>query len=550
MAPLNPAFVRYVASGGSAPSRAPSNLRSPGIIPPPIDLSHLGQPRIGLRQPRAVLRATSYPATYDLRTTGRLGPAEDQGLTGCCWDFAAMDALESSLVPGNPQDFSEDNLALASGFDRDSDPYNKGGNASVATAYLARWGGPMSAAAEPFGSGSVPAGLSPLVHVQNVLYLPLRTSGVGLDNDAIKWGLMNHGAVDTDMLFDGSSYDETHNCYYYSVPGAVNHAVDIVGWDDSFSRYNFSSLPAMPPADGAFIVRNSWGPGFGDAGYFYISYYDAVLGTEENTVFCGAEPTSNYSQIYQYDPLGWTGACAYPGSDTAWFGNQFTAASSGWLSAVAFYAPEAGSSYEVYRSDTPGSMPYGSGPGTIDVAGYHTIPVSPPVWIPAGRQFFVSARLTAPGGSPPIALEAPIPSYSSAAVSSAGESFVSSDGSAWDDLQSLGGFGDCSVCVKAFMTGPKSTRFSTPGVRKPVTVSRGMYVSARLYGAPGRSRVAVQVYNRGWKTRVWAYTSGGLLRKTLRLTTRDRGRRKVRVYYAGGAGYRASASKYVLVAIR
>jgi C1A family cysteine protease len=56
----------------------------------------------------------------------------------------------------------------------------------------------------------------------------------------------------------------------------INHGVSIVGWDDSFSRENFP-VSNQPDGDGAWIVRNSWGPGWGDGGYFYMSY-DTSLG--------------------------------------------------------------------------------------------------------------------------------------------------------------------------------------------------------------------------------------------------------------------------------
>jgi C1A family cysteine protease len=56
-------------------------------------------------------------------------------------------------------------------------------------------------------------------------------------------------------------------------------------------------------ANGAFIVKNSWGPGWGDGGYFYISYEDSNCGYE-NAGFYSAESTTNYYYIYQYDPLG------------------------------------------------------------------------------------------------------------------------------------------------------------------------------------------------------------------------------------------------------
>jgi len=60
-----------------------------------------------------------------------------------------------------------------------------------------------------------------------------------------------------------------------------NHAVTVVGWDDSFPASAFRE-GHQPPEDGAWIVKNSWGTDWGKDGYFWLSYYDQSLGGIES----------------------------------------------------------------------------------------------------------------------------------------------------------------------------------------------------------------------------------------------------------------------------
>ena len=87
---------------------------------------------------------------------------------------------------------------------------------------------------------------------------------------------------------------ETYAHYIPEYMGA-NHVVCIVGWDDNYSRENFNPL-YQPPADGAWIAKNSWGArtdpddadsgwGVDGSGYFYLSYYDQSVATPTSFVF-------------------------------------------------------------------------------------------------------------------------------------------------------------------------------------------------------------------------------------------------------------------------
>jgi C1A family cysteine protease len=166
------------------------------------------------------------------------------------------------------------------GFDQE---VNGGGNYLMAAAYLAGWTGPVNEEDDPYSAvwGASPTGLAPEAHVQDVLFLP---DLKGAEEAAIlKQAVMEHGAVFTSLYMTGKDpyYNNATDSYYYNGTEKADHAVAIVGWNDTYDRNLFATVP---PEDGAWIVKNSWGADFGDAGYFYLSYSDSVVG-KWNTVF-------------------------------------------------------------------------------------------------------------------------------------------------------------------------------------------------------------------------------------------------------------------------
>lgn len=447
MAPIKPQFVDAIDNYVSGIKLQSVGQYSLGLIPSPVDLSHLRGMQIS-EGPHIL----AFPVSYDLRDLGRLTPVKDQGACGSCWSFATYGSLESALMPGEMWDFSENNLKNTHGFDLG---HCDGGNSYMSTAYLARWSGPVNESDDSYDVSSdfSPPGLMERKHIQAVLFLPERAGP--LDNDNIKDAVMSYGAVYTSMYWEEPYYNSTNESYFYDGTDSSNHGVAIVGWDDSYDRNRFSTAP---PGDGAFIVRNSWGTDFGENGYFYISYYDSNIGME-NAVFPGADLTGNYSNIYQYDPLGWVSSLGYEDdSNTAWFANIFTASASEQLSAVSFYAASLNSTYELYvyldavSGPRSGSLE-SSKTGTIMVSGYHTVLLDSPVQLASGQTFSVVVRLTTPGYNWPIPVEMPFGGYSSGATANTGESYASSNGTSWKDItEDPNSFPDTNVCLKAFTT--------------------------------------------------------------------------------------------------
>ena len=529
-APLNPTYVQYQqqkAAGKVATQTVDGH--GLGWVPPPFELSNL------TTAPRS-LQAQTYAATYDLRTLGKVSPVEDQGSCGSCWTFATFGSLESYLWSGLKTVFSENNLKNLADFDY---ACCNGGDSEMSTAYLARWGttmtdntgstiyaGPVTSASDPYSVSSCtsPTTSQIAMHVQNVYFLPLKQSP--LDNNAIKSALMTYGGLYAAFQWEGgtsttSYYNSATAAYYDGSTTGANHAVTIVGWDDNYAATNFST---HPPGNGAWLCKNSWGTSFGKSGYFYVWYYDNNMGYQENTVFT-AEPTTNYTTNYQYDPFGMVGGIGSGSSSTAYGANVFTATSTGTLKAVGFWVRYANTRYtaQVYVNPTSSSNPT-SGTlastisGSVSYAGYYTESLSTTVPLTKGQTFAVVIEFTAPtGDNLPVAVQDRESGYDSKAPNAvSGESFWSSDGTTWTDFASYGAASSYVADIHAFASATAPiTVASSPAVTAQNATSLDLFVN----GTDGA------LYHKYWTGTTWtASTSlGGNLTSDPAATSRAPG---------------------------
>ena len=439
MAPPAPAFLTWVA-------KTPDD-RLPEIMPGDSEAMgfHAGPIRIPMAHENAAavsgLSQDPLPRRFDLRFARGVTSVKNQGQCGSCWIFAAYGSMESNLKYRQQQDwnFAEQDINHAHGFD---DPECWGGDNLMATAYLARWSGPFAEEQFPYpyatdesrrGSGTT---MLTKKHLQEVTLLPERTGS--LDNELIKRLIRQHGGVLAAYRHRKDWYNPETAAYYYFGEGDPTHAITVVGWDDDYPKTAFLE-GKQPPGNGAFIIKNSWGPEWGKKGYFYLSYYDEKI--SNFTAFHNIQTVGNYTKIYEYDPLGWTSSIGMPESSEAWFSNLFMAATvAPMIKAVSFYTPVIHSRYDISIYDKVEANQPVSGQkiatlsGVIGLPGYHTIPLGAPASVTPFKRFAVVVKLTTPGYFYPVPLETRLEGHSSAAKATTGESFISADGITWTDV--------------------------------------------------------------------------------------------------------------------
>lgn len=385
------------------------------------------------------------PYLYDYRQAYRSPLVKDQGPYGTCWAFASLTALESSLLPEEAFNFSQDHMSIQNSF---SSELNDGGEYTMSIAYLASWQGPVLEEEDPYGDGQSPEGLKAVKHVQEVQIIE------GNDFEKIKEMVYKYGGVQSSLytsLKDSGSRSIYYNAetygYCYIGTAKPNHDVVIIGWDDNYSKANFNM---DLEADGAFICRNSWGEEFGDQGTFYVSYYDTNIGIH-NVVYTRIDSPDNYDNIYQSDLCGWVGQLGY-GKDSAYFANVYQAKSNEKLKAVSFYATGKDTEYEIYlvRDFKDSSSLNQRGflkSGKFNNAGYYTVDLSTDIELNFGEKFAIVVKIRTPNSQRPIAIEYAADASTMDVDLTDGQGYISLQGKRWESVEKTQ---NSNLCLKVF----------------------------------------------------------------------------------------------------
>lgn len=201
-------------------------------------------------------------SVFDWRLMGGVTPVTNQGDCGSCWAFAASAGFESAykIATGIELDISEQAVVSC---EEHSDGCEGGWYGSAFNMFMAF--GAVDESCMPYQADDTVPCIQDECDVLAVLqnYQPIP------NNVEVIKSFLAIGPVTTTFTAYDDFQSYQRGCYYHADTEPTNHAVLIVGWDDNECNGN-----------GAWIVKNSWGPGWGRlGGYFYIQYGAAAFGS-------------------------------------------------------------------------------------------------------------------------------------------------------------------------------------------------------------------------------------------------------------------------------
>lgn len=226
---------------------------------------------------RSALRLSAPPICdpgarkFNLRSLKKVSPVVDQGECGSCWAFTSVAVFEANyLIRGGRKPNASEQHVLDCALDLANNAeagnceggwYDSVFNWWMTTPVTTRRASPY------LGFKNQPC------RTRGGDYLSLVWGFADPDNwnqetftppiASLKQAMCEHGALAVAVNASEEWFYYGGGVYNIDVPGELNHAVTLVGWDDDL---------------GAWLIKNSWSPAWGDGGYMWIKYGTSKIG--------------------------------------------------------------------------------------------------------------------------------------------------------------------------------------------------------------------------------------------------------------------------------
>jgi len=219
------------------------------------------------------------PEAFDWRDYGGCPPIRDQNSCGSCWAFGTVGPLECNILLKDDVevDLSEQWLVSCN---QETDPpivvgkgtwgcnggwwahaYHQG----TKTDSCGGWGAVLEDNF-PYEWDDAPCNC-PYVHTYAIDSWAFIGPELGIpDINAMKQAILEYGPISVAVCVDLTFASYKDGVFNYGVLGEPNHAVVLVGWDDTQG------------AEGVWFLRNSWSAAWGELGYMRIEYGRSMVG--------------------------------------------------------------------------------------------------------------------------------------------------------------------------------------------------------------------------------------------------------------------------------